>query len=334
MSRFGKTLTTTLKLVITIVVIMLLIGKLGWNQILETILHAQPWWLVASLLVFLLSGWLGVHQWIVLLNNRGIPLKFWNAFRLYFVGLFFNNFIMGGIVGDAVKIASIKSQRGSGMAGLAATFLDRFAGLWAMCGFAVAGSFLLLHRGAINSGKIGTAVLALLVTFVMFAGIMVFLVSKPIQRLFFRFTDSFAFTQKLRIKEIISEMLIEAGDFHVLTKVAFLSVVIQFLRIGVHTLIAASLGLLSAANFQYFFIFVPLIAMLMTIPLPFGVREAVSGTLFALAGFPAHEAYVMGFLGSLVGIGASCLGGLFFVTDKIVVQGKHNEKNIDCSSAS
>ncbi|HEX2958899.1 MAG TPA: hypothetical protein VHO70_18840 [Chitinispirillaceae bacterium] len=184
-----------------------------------------------------------------------------------------------------------------------------------------------------SSGKIGTAVLALLVTFLMFAGIMIFLISKPIQKLFFRITDSFAFTAKLRLKEIISELLIEAGDFHVLAKVALLSVIIQFFRIGVHTLVAGSLGLLSVANFQYFFIFVPLLTILMIIPLPFGIREAVGGTLFALAGFPANEAYVMGFLASLVGIISSCLGGLFFVTDKIVIQGKNNEKNIDCSTA-
>jgi hypothetical protein len=38
----------------------------------------------------------------------------------------------------------------------------------------------------------------------------------------------------------------------------------------------------------------------------------------------------MGFLASLVGIAASFLGGIFFIADKIVVQGKNNEKNIDC----
>ncbi|HEX3019529.1 MAG TPA: lysylphosphatidylglycerol synthase transmembrane domain-containing protein [Chitinispirillaceae bacterium] len=333
MLRFTKGFTRILKFIITLLVMVLLVGKLGWDQIVTTISHANPLWLTASLAVFIISGLLGVVQWIILLKNRGIPLKFWNAFRLYFIGLFFNNFIMGGIVGDAVKVATLKSQQGKGMAGLAATFLDRFAGLWAMCGFAVAGSFILLHRGAINNGKIGTAVLALLVTFVMFAGIMIFLVSKPLQKLFFTITDSFAFTRRFRIKEIISEMLIEAGDYHVLVKVAILSVVTQFFRIGVHTFVASSLGLLSLANFQYFFIFVPLMAMLMTIPLPFGVREAVGGTLFTLAGFPTNEAYVMGFLASLVGIGASCLGGLFFVTDKIVIQGKKNEKSIDCSTA-
>jgi membrane protein DedA with SNARE-associated domain len=68
----------------------------------------------------------------------------------------------------------------------------------------------------------------------------------------------------------------------------------------------------------------------MTIPLPFGIREAAGGALFALAGFPTNEAFVMGFLASLVGIAASFLGGIFFIEDKIVVLGKNNEKNIDC----
>ena len=190
MSSFSKSFTRLFKLIVTLLVMAFLVRKLGWNQILATVLDADPLWLVASVAVFIASGWLGVIQWEILLKNRGIPLKFWNAFRLYFIGLFFNNFIMGGIVGDAVKVASLKSRQGKGMAGLAATFLDRFAGLWAMCGFAVGGSIILLQRGALNNGKIGTAVLALLVTFVMFVGIMIFLVSKPMQSAFFRITDS------------------------------------------------------------------------------------------------------------------------------------------------
>ena len=99
------------------------------EQILATVLDADPLWLVARLLCLSpVDGWGNTVG--NLLKNRGIPLKFWNAFRLYFIGLFFNNFIMGGIVGDAVKVASLKSRQGKGMAGLAATFLDRFAGLW------------------------------------------------------------------------------------------------------------------------------------------------------------------------------------------------------------
>ena len=74
--RFRKSLFTLAKLAVTFAVIFLLIGKLGWNDIINTIKQAKPLWLLSSFLVFLLSGLLGVIQWRVLLKNRGIPLTF------------------------------------------------------------------------------------------------------------------------------------------------------------------------------------------------------------------------------------------------------------------
>ena len=305
------------KLLATVLIIAFLIRKLGWGTIVDTVGGANPTWLALGVAVFLISGWLGVVQWRLLLANRGLKLTFARAFKLYFIGMFFNNFIMGGIVGDAVKIASIRSQDGKGMLGFAATFLDRFAGLWAMCGFAVIGSIILLNRGMLTHGRVTTAVIALFAAFALFAGIMLFLMVKPLQTLFFSITDRLAICRKFRVKEIISETLIEAQDFKLLVAIGGLAGVTQFMRIGVHVLTAASLGLLTADNFQYFFIFVPIIAMLMIIPLPFGVREAAGGALFALAGFPSEAAFIMGFLASLIGITVSALGGIFFVTGKI-----------------
>ena len=316
-NRLGKIISSTAKLLATALIIAFLVYRLGWGVIVDTLSGANPLWLAAGFAVFLASGWLGVVQWRLLLKNRGLTLSFARAFKLYFVGMFFNNFIMGGIVGDAVKVASIRSQDGNGKAGFAATVLDRFAGLWAMCGFAVVGSLILLNRGMLTHGRIATAAIALFAAFALFAGIMLFLIVKPLQTLFFSVTDRFALCRKFRIKEIVSEMLIEAQDYRLLASVAALASITQFMRVGVHVLTAASLGLLTVENFQYFFIFVPIIAMLMTIPLPFGVREAAGGTLFALAGFPREAAYVMGFLASLIGIAASMLGGVFFVTGKI-----------------
>ncbi|KMQ52028.1 hypothetical protein CHISP_1017 [Chitinispirillum alkaliphilum] len=321
-NSFRKALIAFLKLTVTIVIILYLIRKLGWEQIQATLTGADVTWIGAGLVIFLLSGWLGVVQWRILLANRGIPLPFTRAFKLYFTGMFFNNFIMGGIVGDAVKVASIRSRDGKGMAGFAATFLDRFAGLWAMCGFAMVGSLILLNKGALDQNGIGNAVIALFATFVLFAGIMLFLILKPLQRIFFRVIEKFSFLEKFRIKEIVSEVLLEVQDFKLICNVSALSVCIQFLRIAVHAFAAGALGLLTSGNFHYFFIFVPVIAMLMTIPLPFGAREAFGGTLFALAGFPLEAAFVMGFLASLIGIAASMLGGLFFITDRFYTPGR------------
>lgn len=332
MSRIPKAVSTILKTAVTLIIVVLLVRKLGWNEIVSVVVKAQPIWLITGLVVFFISILLGVIQWRILLSNRGIPLALGRAFKLYFVGMFFNNFIFGGIVGDALKVVSIKSRDGKGMAGLAATFLDRFAGLWAMCGFAVAGSLVLLNRGMLLNGKIDTAVIALFVTFVLFAGIMTFLIFKPLQKLVFRIIDSISFLKKARGREMLSEMIIEAHDMHVLWRVAFLSTIIQFLRIGVHALAGASLGLLTLSNFQYFFIFVPVIAMMMTIPLPFGVRETAGGALFALAGFPTEAAFVMGFLATLVGLASSAIGGVFFIAEKGLLSGKNDEKDICCRS--
>jgi uncharacterized membrane protein YbhN (UPF0104 family) len=312
-----KIISPTLKTVTAAAVIAFLIYRLGWDTIAATVLGADTLWLAAGFAVFLVSGLLGVVQWQLLLKNRGLTLTFGRAFKLYFVGMFFNNFIMGGIVGDIVKISSIRSRDGAGKIGFAATVLDRFAGLWAMCGFAIVGSVILLQRGMLASGKIATAVVALFAAFALFAGIMLFLLLKPLQSVFFSIVDKFAVCRKFKIKEIVSEMLIEARDYKLLVSVAIMAALTQFLRIGVHIFTAVSLGLLTSENFQYFFIFVPIIAIIMIIPLPFGIKEAFGGMLFALAGFQKEAAFVMGFIASLVGIAASLLGGVFFVTERM-----------------
>ncbi|MDR3012554.1 MAG: flippase-like domain-containing protein [Chitinispirillales bacterium] len=312
-----KIISSSAKLLATVLIIAFLIRRLGWGTIATTIAGANPLWLAAGSVVFFVSIWLGSVQWYWLLRNRGLSLPFSRTFKLYFVGMFFNNFIMGGIVGDAVKVASIRARDGKGKVGFAATFLDRFAGLWALCGFAVVGSIILLSRGMLTHGRIETAVIALFAAFALFAGIMLFLIFKPIQIFFFSITDRFAFFRKLKIKEIISEMLFEAQDYKLLASVAMLAFLTQFLRIGSNILIAASLNLVTAENFQYFFIFIPIVSMLMTVPLPFGVRETFGGVLFALAGFQPDAAFIMGFLASLIAIAISSLGGFFFVTEKM-----------------
>jgi hypothetical protein len=108
-------------------------------------------------------------------------------------------------------------------------------------------------------------------------------------------------------------VILEAHDRHVILPVALLSVVIQLLRIGGNITCAAALGLLTPANVHYFFIFVPMLAMLMIVPLPFGVREGVGGALFMFAGFEPQAAFIMGFLTSIVGIIVSLPGGFLFI---------------------
>jgi uncharacterized protein (TIRG00374 family) len=308
------------KLAVTGVVLAFVVWKLGWRDIVDTICAANPLWLAAALAVFYVSCGLGAVQWQILLRNRGIRIPFAQAYKLYFVGMFFNNFIFGLVAGDAVRVTYLSLAKESLRAGFAATFLDRFAGFFAMSIFAVAASCVLLGGGRLNAG-LDTTVLALFAAFVLFALVIAFLLSRKLQALFFRVLERLPLPQKARIRGVIEEMLIEAHDTHILAPVAAISLVVQFLRVAVHVLCAVALGIASAATLHYFFIFVPVLAVSMVVPLPFGIREAAEGSLFALAGFRPEAAMVMGFLASLVGISISMVGAVYFVAGKKHLKG-------------
>ncbi len=307
------------KIAITGAVLAYILWKFGWQSILETIVAANPWWVAGAVGVFFVSATLGALQWQVLLRNRGIVLPFGRTFQLYFMGMFFNNFIFGMVAGDAVRVTYLRLGKQSARAGFAATFLDRFAGFWAMSGFAVIATLALIGRRGIQS-EVWSVVAVLAVMFMMFVGILVLLMSKRMQALVHAMLERLPLRSKTRLRALLDEMLIEAHDKHILGSVAVLATVVQFLRVAVHVLCAAALGLATLGTLHYFFIFVPILAVTMIAPLPFGVREGLEGSLFALAGFRPDAAVVMGFLASVVGITVSLLGAVFFLIGRRYVR--------------
>ncbi|MBD3316730.1 MAG: hypothetical protein GF344_13155 [Chitinivibrionales bacterium] len=318
--RWKKVASALIKVLVTGAVVAFIIHRLGWSSIASTLAMAQPHWLMAALTLFLLSGVLGVVQWRLLLANKDVHLSFGRCLSLYFIGMFFNNFMLGTVTGDAVRVTYVRTSAGSVRGGIAATFLDRFAGLLAMACFAIVGSGVLLKRGLVDEGRVATAVIALVATFGLFFMTCAFIVSRRVQRFSFRIIDLLPIPCKNMVRDMLKSIALEVHNRHVVVPVGFLAVGIQAMRIGVHILCAASLGLLTAQNFQYFFVFVPILAILMLVPLPFGVKEGIGGSLFVLAGFSpdAPEVpLVMEFLASLVGIVASLAGGVFFVLSRV-----------------
>lgn len=302
-----------LKIAITVAVCAFIIRKFGWEEIAETIRGANPFYVLLAAVVFGLSSLIGVYQWQILLRSRSIEIPYWTACKLYYIGMFFNNFVFGAAAGDAVRVSYLKLANHSGRSGLAATFLDRIAGLWAMLGFAVAGSLVLMQRGMMEEKSLLTAFMALVGAFVVLSGITAFLLSRRLQALVHGLLERVRVPYTELLHTTLEQMQIEARDARLMWWVILLSVVIQLMRIGVHILCGAALGLLTAANFQYFFIFVPILAMIMIVPLPFGIPQSVGGSLFAMAGFAPGAAFVMEFLAAVVGMLVSSIGGVFFV---------------------
>jgi uncharacterized membrane protein YbhN (UPF0104 family) len=93
-----------------------------------------------------------------------------------------------------------------------------------------------------------------------------------------------------------------------------IATVTQVSRIGVHVLVARALSLHVAL--PYFFLFVPLLAVIVSLPISLngiGVREGAGIVLFGLVGVSRTQAFSLQFTTYLVAVAISLLGGLIFL---------------------
>jgi hypothetical protein len=104
------------------------------------------------------------------------------------------------------------------------------------------------------------------------------------------------------------------GARGLLARMLVLAAFTQLGRIGVHALVARALGL--HISLQYFLLFVPLLAVIVSLPISLnglGLREGAGVLLFGLIGVDRPRAFSLQFLTYLVAVAVSLLGGLAYL---------------------
>ncbi len=309
--KLVKPLIQITKLLITASVIIFIINKLGWGNIISTFKSVKFEYAFYGLLCCIVSIVLGALQWHFIMYHKQIKIRFRETFELYYIGMFFNN--IGTLAGDTIKVAYIKSRHSLGTLGFAATFIDRFAGLLALSLFAGIGCIYLLMRGEMHNYNELLIARVVLVLFFLMLIMLLFLIMRRLRRIVVAVVNKMPIPKKQLITDVISATGITVHQLPFASCVGLLSILIQALRISTHIFSAAALGILTAHNIIFFFIFIPLIALVMIIPLPFGIREAIGGSLFSLTGIPVQSAFIMQFMATFIGVICSLWGGIEFM---------------------
>ena len=313
-----KILTFSLKLAITFLVFWWIDKSFGFSNIVQTISNANFLWFAGAVFIHIVSIILGAWQWRIILKNRGLRLSVFETLKLYYTGMFFNNFIFGTIAGDSFKVAVLHKEKHRGKSGFAATFLDRFAGLAVLSVFAVAGTIYMNAVNYANSRDLSHSVLVLAFFAVVLTLVFSILFSKHLQISFSKILLKLPFEAAQRIEGIVSSVYIDRRnkkDIKMLSRIFSFSFLIQTLRISTHVFCAAALGIFALNTLHYYFVIIPITALLMMVPLPFGVIPAIAGALFAAVGFNPESAMVMQFSATIVGIIGSLAGAVFFLWD-------------------
>ena len=311
--RAKKILLQLLKVTISVGLIIFLVWKASPGKLSSYLRDIDPFLLTTALLVFSLSSFLGAVQWFILLRKSDFKLTFPKVLKLYFVGLFFNNFLPANVGGDAFKIFDIAKMGNDPYKVFAITLLDRIFGIFGLCILALISSFIILPGGNINN----LWVYILLFAVVVVGSLIVVLnmrLAKFLRRTFARIT-LWNIGKKL---DVIFSQLGELRNLKpVMMKVAFLTLSVQFLRILTHIIVGRSIGMeMSGWMPLYFFIFIPLLGMIMILPISInglGIREGAGVLLFTGVGVPAEQALLIEFLTYLVMVTVSLVGGFLFL---------------------
>ena len=298
-----------LKGAVTFGLVALFLTQVDWQEILITAQTVQMAYLFLAVLMFVLSNLLGAVQWRALLGLQDIVLPFRQVVTLYFVGVFFNNFMVGNVGGDAIRVYDLNRLTGRGISGFAATFLDRFIGLFILsCLSVLAFSFSpQLWQSALILPILGLGAGLCAVLCFGFGGRLSDVLVRLCRRFFPDKISSF-------VSDIRDCFQMYRRAYGVLVRVGLLACCVQLSRVGVYFTVGLALG--QSVSFVHYLTFIPLIAIVAAVPISFGgigVRENMGAWLFGQVGMEPAVALTMMFFGYLAGIVASLMGGIMFV---------------------
>ncbi len=128
------------KKLLLIVQLLVSLGLLTWlfqrndlrDQIGKVFFHAHAEWLLLGFLIAGFGNFLGIYRWGIFVKMLGLALTRNEVFRMGLVGLFFNNFLVGAVGGDAVKVVWLAARGRKKAHALMSVAMDRMSGILAL----------------------------------------------------------------------------------------------------------------------------------------------------------------------------------------------------------
>lgn len=146
--KFKAFLKLFIKLAVTAICLWYVSLKIDWSKSIETITHSNVLWLLPAIILFATSKIVASIRLNIYFKNISVFLTEKVNLKLYWLGMFYNLFLPGGIGGDAYKVILLnKKYNHSAKLLSAAVLLDRISGV---VGLAILGAvfYYLVYNGA------------------------------------------------------------------------------------------------------------------------------------------------------------------------------------------
>ncbi len=131
-----KKLKLALKILFSLALLLFVLSQIDTKRLFDLVLRCDPKWLFIAFIAFNLSKIVSSVRLNYYFKELGLDIPQTKALILYYVGMFYNLFLPGGIGGDGYKIYLLQKNHNPGYKNLiSATLLDRITGLVALLFF-------------------------------------------------------------------------------------------------------------------------------------------------------------------------------------------------------
>jgi len=131
--KVKKFVFNLLKLAVSIAAIWWVLSKISFREVLSVFSTANKWYLAGGLLFVVISSVLSGFRQNLSFRSTGAHISPLLNLKLFWLGMFYNLFLPGGIGGDGIKVYLVNKYRQNGVKkNIGAMLVNRIAGLVAI----------------------------------------------------------------------------------------------------------------------------------------------------------------------------------------------------------
>lgn len=302
-----KTAVLILKACVSISLFAFLLLNIEWQKVFDNLRNANIFLIAVAILLNIIERFEMTYKWNMLIKVRNITVKYWRLFWINSIGSFLGLFLPSSLGTDVVRGYYLMKNNSEKAVSISSVFVDRVLGLLSLLVMGLIAVFLsedVLAKYNLREIIVILFAISTIAVYIFQRNEMNDLLQKINKR----------FKSK-KISENILKLHTSILEYKKYPKVVAISFIITLLvqvtRVLTFYIVALAFNI--EVSIVYFFLFVPLIMIIMMIPITiggFGLREGTFVAFFTLVGMSINDAVVITFVKSFLDtIDTLILGG-------------------------
>ena len=308
--RHKKALILVLKIIVSGSLLSYIIIKINWTEALQNFNRANYFLIFLVFLSNILERVELTYKWNILIRVRGLYVSFFRLFLINLIGGFWGLFLPSSVSTDVIRGYYLVKNNSEKSISISSVLADRILGLFALLLFCVV--FVFIGGDVVSKYKMNIYLpILFVVSLVFFYFFQKGKTAGFIEKIF----------QKINIKKLTSFVvklhisILEYKQYpRAILRSFLVNLLLQVTRVITYYLIAMAFGV--SVPIIYFFLFIPVIMLVLIFPISIGglgVREGTFIAFFSLVGMSVNDAVIITFTSTFIDTLNTLFGGVAYL---------------------